>query len=262
MLNVEYLSSQKITRYRDLICGALLSNYGTLQFNQGEKIKKVIQNRQNYFKDLGIKLSCAIFQEQQHTTNIKKVTKKDQGRGAFSLKNTITNNDGLISGDKNIFLCVFTADCIPISFFDPKSRSFGIAHAGWKGILNLLAHKMVEKFKKSFGVKSKDLICYLGPSIGVCCYEISGAEDNRASKFLRHFGKEVISQKKNKIFLDLKRAIVLQLRESSILQQNIEVSPICTCCDKAHDLPSYYKSRFKTSKKLNRSILSVIGIKN
>jgi YfiH family protein len=256
-----YLYSQKINRHPNLICGALLSNYGTLQFNQGEKNSKVVGNRKRYFRDLDINLSDTIFQEQRHTTNIRQVTQKDRGKGTLSPKNIISNNDGLISIDKNVFLCAFTADCVPISFFDPKSGSFGIAHAGWKGALDLFAQKMVERLKKSFKVKSKDLICYLGPSIGVCCYEVSRAGDGRVRKFLRRFGKKVISRKKDEVFLDLKRAIILQLRKSGVLQKNIEVSPVCTCCDEKYDLPSYYKIRFKMGRKLNRSILSVIGIK-
>lgn len=262
MPNIEYLYSKKITSYPNLVCGTLLSNYGTLQFNQGENIKKVIQNRQSYFKNLNIKLSSAIFQEQKHTTNIKKVTKKDQGKGAFSLQNIIKNNDGLMSSDKGIFLCVFTADCIPLSFFDPKTYTFGIAHVGWKGTLNLLAQKMVKNFKKFFDVKPKNLICYLGPSIGVCCYEVSNAKDGRVDKFWHRFGKKVIMQKKDKIFLDLKEAVVLQLRQLGVLQKNIEIAPICTCCSKKYGLPSYYKTHFQKKKKLTRSILSIIGIKD
>lgn len=253
--NKIFLASRKISKYPNLICGALLNNYGTLQFGSKIKKKQVLENRKKYFTDLGINHEKVVLQDQIHSANIKEVNLADRGRGVLSEKDVILANDGLITCQKDIFLGVFTADCVPVSFFDPKTYALGIAHAGWKGTLKLIAKKMVLEMKSRYRVKSHNLLCYLGPAIGNCCYEVSKVRDRRVDKFLHRFGPQVIKKRGAKIFLDLKQAIELQLLSLGVLKKNIEISPICTCCSKLN-LPSY--RRDKTS----GSILSIIGIKD
>lgn len=43
-----YLFSRKIIKYKGLICGALLGNYGLLEFNNGLSDGEVIKNRKKY----------------------------------------------------------------------------------------------------------------------------------------------------------------------------------------------------------------------
>lgn len=254
-LTMKRLFSKKLSKY-PLVCGMLIGDFGPLRFNcQGKK--KIIANRIKYFKNLGIDVKNAVIQEQRHTANIKIVTKEDRGRGVFSQQDEIKNNDGLITQSTNTFLTVFTADCVPVLFFDPKNYVCGIAHAGWRGVLNLIAQKMILKFENHFYSNPSDIICYLGPAIGPCCYEVSQAKDNRVKRFLNCFGKEVIQRRDKGVYLDLKKALEIQLSEKGVLKENIEISKICTCCNRKYYLPSYYRE----GKQLNRSLLSVIGIK-
>lgn len=223
-----YLFSKKITGFCNLVCGAWLGNNKQLRFNKGEEDSLIVANREEYFKKIGIDLKNTIFQEQTHSTNIKVVSSSDRGRGAYSTKDIVKNNDALISNNKKLFLCSFTADCVPVSFFDPITHSFGIAHAGWRGTLSLIAKKTAKELNKCFGVKYSDIICYLGPFIGKCCYEVSRARDKRVQKFVSEFGSGVVIKKGVGNYLDLREAVVRQLREIGILKRNIEVSDICT----------------------------------
>lgn len=251
-----YLKSKSITGFDNLICGALSDINGQLVFKKGLSDKLVVYNRKKYFKKLGINLKDTVFQQQVHSANISLILKRDKGKGSYSVENAIKNSDAMIFQGKKVFLCSFTADCVPVSFFDPKTNAFGIAHAGWKGVLNFIAQKTAQKLNKIFKVKYSNLLCYLGPSIGSCCYEVSKAKDDRVIDFLNKFDAEVVIRKGDKIYLDLKQAISKQLLELGVLSRNIEKSDICTCCAREYNLPSYYRE----GKYLQRNILSVIGI--
>lgn len=258
--------SKKISKYPGLFADGLFDeSLGPLGFNLGKKPAEVIKAREKYFRKLQIDLKNVVLQDQNHTTNIKIITKQDCGKGIFAAKTNIKNNDGMIAKESNIFLGVLSADCVPVLFYDPKKKICGAAHCGWKGILNLLVQKMIKKSVQNFGAVSKEIICYLGPSIGKCCYEVSRADDSRTEKFVKKFGKKVIKRKKVKIYphtttsfgvgvyLDLKVALLYQLKKCGIKKENIEVSKICTCCSK-YNLPSYHRDG-----KLRQELLTVIG---
>ena len=253
-----YLFSRKIIKYKGFICGMLTGNYGLLEFNKVLSDSEVKKNRKKYLDDLGINLNETVFQEQKHSSHISIINLKDRGRGARSLKNIIKSNDGMISNEKNLFLCSFSADCVPVSLFDPGTCAFGMVHSGWRGTLNLITKKAVEKLKDAFGTEYAKLICYLGPSIKNCCYEVSKASDNRIKDFENRFGSDIIIRKNDEIFLDLQEAIRIQLQELGVLRKNIEVSNYCTCCSKEYNFPSFYRDRGN----IKNSILSITGIRN
>jgi YfiH family protein len=252
-----YYYSKKLFKYPNLIAGGFFNQKtGPLQFLFNNSRKKMNEVRKKYFKKLKIDdPKNVVLQNQQHTTNIKIITKNNLSAGVFSPKTAILNNDGMITEEKNVFLGIFSADCVPVLLYDSKKQVCGAAHCGWKGTYNLLAAKMAKKFILQFKSKPENIICYLGPSIGKCCYEISKAKDGRAEKFLKKFGKNIVTKKKDKIYLDLKTALLQQLLNCGIKKKNVEISPICTCCHPAH-LPSYYRG-----KKLKNSLLTVIGVK-
>ena len=54
--------------------------------------------------------------------------------------------------EKKIIIGILTADCVPILFYDPKTKIIGCAHAGWKGALNGIIENTIEKFSE---MKSK-----------------------------------------------------------------------------------------------------------
>lgn len=78
-----------------------------------------------FLKILGPRLKNIVTGEQIHGDKIKVVTSKNP--------KTIPKTDGLITNRKNIFLAIFTADCVPVFLYDFKKEVVGLIHAGWKG---------------------------------------------------------------------------------------------------------------------------------
>ncbi|MFA6296708.1 MAG: peptidoglycan editing factor PgeF [Patescibacteria group bacterium] len=252
--------SQKLSKHNNLIQGLAIGDFGHLKFGDDgseNNIEKVVENRKKYFDIFGIDLKKVVMQNQVHGTHISLVSKKDCGKGVFSPDSYIDNSDGLVTKDKNVFLVCYTADCLPVTFFDPKLKICGIAHSGWKGTLGNISGKMIGEFKK-MGSNVLDIIVYIGPAIGKCCYEVSEAKDDRI-KLFENLAKEFkadnfVVKENDKIYLDLKRIVKTELLDSGVKNENIEISKICTSCD--DKFPSYHRDKdFKSD------LLSVIGMK-
>src|SRR5262245_66582355 len=80
--------------------------------------------------------------------------------------------DGMVTAEKDVYLGVLTADCVPLLFIAPKQKLAAAVHAGWRGTLAGIAAKTVRLFTDRYNVAAADLEIALGPSIGVCCYEV------------------------------------------------------------------------------------------
>ena len=73
-----------------------------------------------------------VFSHQTHTTNIRKVTREDCGKG-FSRERDYQDIDGLITNEPGVALTTFYADCVPIFLVDPVKKAIGLSHSGWRG---------------------------------------------------------------------------------------------------------------------------------
>ncbi len=56
--------------------------------------------------------------------------------------------DGIVTDRKGIILCIGTADCTPVLFYDEKNQIIGAAHAGWRGALRGIAENTLEVMLK------------------------------------------------------------------------------------------------------------------
>ncbi|MDR2034460.1 MAG: peptidoglycan editing factor PgeF [Helicobacteraceae bacterium] len=131
--------------------------------------------------------------------------------------------DAMISKTPNIALAVLTADCVPILFYDPKVRAIGVAHAGWKGSVALIAIKTVEAMRENFGSNPSDILAAIAPAICAKRYEVGDAVIDEWRKLPDDF-QPALSDRR----LDLQLANRLQLRSIGVLDRNIETMALCT----------------------------------
>ncbi len=111
------------------------------------------------------------------------------------------SGDGLITENSTLVLGAVAADCMPIYFFDSKNKVFGIVHSGWKGT-GIIA-EAVGILQSRWGTAMDDLTVVLGPSAGVCCYEV---DETRYRDFTSRWGEKSGERRKGKFYLDLKSA--------------------------------------------------------
>lgn len=136
--------------------------------------------------------------------------------------------DGLVCDRAGPVLGAFAADCVPILFGDPRARVCGAAHAGWRGTVNGVAERVIERMVER-GAGAADLQVALGPSIGPCCFEV-GPEV--AAAFRERFGDidGLVVAGPNKEHVDLRVALVASLGAAGVPAANVDADPPCTRC--------------------------------
>ena len=191
--------------------------------------KKVCRNRVKIAQALHILPQQMVFCEQVHGTEIYKVTAKDAGRGVFSYQEAIEHTDALITNEKQLYLTLLFADCIPLYFFDPTEQAIGVAHGGWKGAWGEIGVKTVQAMQREFGCNPSQIQCWIGPGIGPCCFEIG---DDLAEQVRMRSGWDayLVLKEDGKWSWDLKRTHRHMLLEQGLLEDHILLSDDCTSC--------------------------------
>jgi YfiH family protein len=168
---------------------------------------------------------------QTHTTNIRRVTAMDKGKGVVYNRD-YEDIDGLITNEKGIALATFYADCVPLYFVDVQNHAIGLAHSGWRGTVNRMGACMVKAMEEQFGSRPENIYAAIGPSICQECYEVS---EEVAAEFRSWLEPAEVDEvlrngvKPGKYQLDLWRANQIILQKAGIPEKNIEVTDICTC---------------------------------
>lgn len=138
------------------------------------------------------------------------------------------NGDFLVTAQKQVGLCIYTADCLPIVFYDKFNHAIGICHAGWQGSVNSVAIKTVESMEKYFNTKPENLSVFFGPAAGQCCYEVS----LEFRKHILRYAEQVIKKVDNKFFFNLSLFNYLQLESRGIIKDNFNLMyNNCTICN-------------------------------
>lgn len=208
-----------------------------LSLNNAPDATVVLQNRRELARAVGIDPNDFVFPIQVHGTHIQRINMEHRGYGALSTETAIAHTDGLITNEKGICLMTMAADCVSLLFYDPVNSAIGAAHAGWKGTVQKISGHTVQRMQQEFGTNPQDLIVAIGPSAGPCCYEV-GTEV--IEQVLENFkDKDMLINHNGKTIFNLWEANRITLMESGVIDNNIEVSEICTLCH-SH---SFYSAR-------------------
>ena len=223
-----------INGFSTRIGGVSTGEFSSMNFitARGDSQEAVRENYKRIARVLGVELHRMTASYQTHTTNIRVVTKADEGKGIVRDRD-YTDIDGMITNTPGITLVTFYADCVPLYFVDPKKKAIGLSHSGWRGTVNGMAAKTVEAMQKNFGSDPEDILACVGPSICKDCYEIS---QDVAEAFQKAFTNaacdEFLEKKGNgKYQLDLWKANEILLSNAGILREHMAITNICTCCN-------------------------------
>ncbi|WP_145592296.1 peptidoglycan editing factor PgeF [Yersinia bercovieri] len=167
--------------------------------------------------------------KQVHGTRIVDVTEPGQECGEA---------DGLYTTHAGILLTVLTADCLPVIFSHRQGRGIAVVHAGWRGLLDGIILKMVERIARDDD--PANWLAAIGPAARSCCYEVN---EELVEQFVNRLplAKNIISPR----FRHLNLAAIAehQLRGAGIHQ--VDRVGGCTICTTVPDESDANKHHFK-----------------
>lgn len=113
-------------------------------------------NFKKFLNSVGTGFKDTVRAKIEHKDKVLLVDSKDKGKAI--------SGDALITQEKNLDLAILTADCLPISIYDPKTSVISLVHLSNKNkgtIINTTLGVMNKEFKTD----AKNLIIEIGPSI-------------------------------------------------------------------------------------------------
>lgn len=144
-------------------------------------------------------------------------------------RETLQGVDALLTRLSGLCLCISTADCIPLLVYDIRHRAVAAIHAGWRGTVNRIVLRTLEKMQACYGTKGEDVLACIGPGISLQAFEV-GEEVYEAFRDA-NFPIGQISCRNgetHKHHIDLPAANRLQLMDFGVPARQIEVSGLCT----------------------------------
>lgn len=232
-----HLFSTRIGGVSQGVCSSM-----NLSFTRGDDENAVHENFQRIANVLGASKNQFVLSDQTHTDHIHVVTKEDSGNGLTKAL-PYHDIDGLITNVPGLVLSTFYADCVPIYIVDPVHKAIGLCHSGWKGTVAEIGLKTVRKMHEEYGSEPKDMYAAIAPSICQDCYEVSedvilevcktfDSADGQDKGYPHGLCEELFYKKDNgKYQLNLWNACKAYLIKAGILEEHIEITDICTCCN-------------------------------
>ena len=217
-----------------------------LAYHMGDKVETVDENFKLISKVIGfdhekIAMTNQIHQDEVHIINDYEPIPK--------------GIDGLITTISGPVLTTYYADCVPLLFLDPIKKVIANSHAGWRGTMQNIAKKTVDKMVAQFACRTQDILVGIGPSISVENFEV-GKEI--AEEFERNFPQitsHLYQKSKQKWHIDLVAINRQLLIEAGLLDKNLEIANLCTYENSQH----FYSHRRDGSARGNMA--SMISLK-
>jgi hypothetical protein len=221
--------------------GVSAAPYDTLNLGArwGDVLAKVEENRLRLLRAVDVARPLYVAR-QVHGTNVARVRAGDDPTAIARIE-----ADALITGDPEVTLGVFVADCIPAVVVDPRTGAVAAAHAGWRGTVAGVLPAVVRALAAEFGARPGDLRVALGPAIGACCFEVGpevAREFETALGGAASAADVVMPSPRGvagKWHVDLKAANRLLLARAGVDPDAVDALTDCTC----HDVARFFSYR-------------------
>ncbi len=176
--------------------------------------EKNTENKQVFFGELNIEDRNHIHNKQIHSSIILPADNRN-------------DCDGIYSSNYSNALYILTADCYNIFFSTDNGKTFGVVHAGWKGVLKGIIDEMAKMFKG----ESKVIIAQ-----GICEKHFI-VDDDVKSLFVDKYSDKYCSlTDNNKTQIDIRQIINDSLKPFCEIS-NME---LCNVCE--HELLFSYRN--------------------
>ncbi len=205
----------------DLGQSAAMPDIGYNGFNQWRNPS----NRKLLAQRLGIDANRFVVPHQTHSNHVAHVSEPCQ----------LEDVDAVFTTEKNLCVCVSTADCIPVLLYDERNGVVAAVHAGWRGTVARIVECTLECMQNECGTQGDDVKAVIGPGISLDAFEV-GDEVYEAFRSAG-FPMQQITRRDAKWHIDLWEANRLQLENCGV--RRIELCGECTFTNHTR----YYSAR-------------------
>lgn len=224
---VEYIQFKRLLEYKDKIVHAY-----TIGLEKNYRRSQAQDNYVHLCNAIGADYKKLVYSNQLHTDKVEALEDiKDFEQEKIRV-------DGLCTKTKGLTLSTINADCILFLFYDPIKNAIANVHSGWKGTLQRISIKTIQKMEEEYGCNPKDIICSISPSIRKCHFEVeSDVKDLYENEFkdienLDEAIEETVPKEKWHIDTVLINKILL--KRKGLLEENIIDSNLCSVCNKEY----------------------------
>lgn len=170
-----------------------------------------------------------IVPHQTHGTTVLRIDSEFLSQDNSQKTEQLYGVDATFTAERNLFLCVTTADCVPILIYDSQKEVVAAIHAGWRGTVGRIVEKTVLAMCDAYGCLSENMLVGIGPAINVENYEVG---DEVVQQFLdERFDLNGVLVQKNtfsKKHIDLKEINRRELIRLGVPENAIEKTNYCT----------------------------------
>jgi copper oxidase (laccase) domain-containing protein len=223
---------------------------GNMSFKWGDP-EEVWQNRRKFFHQHHLALESCVVMEVEHLDKIVEVSELHTQLGIRD-DNTAIKSEALVTATPNIFLFLLTADCLPITFFDPVNEVVSLAHLSRKSSGLHVCSKLIHFLSEKCDTKANDLRIHIGPGIHSKSYihdHLTEEEDSEWEPFIQKITPEQFS-------MDLVGFNIDQLIKNGVPRKQILESKIDTGTS-----PEYFSHRHAKKKNVPEGrFATVVGI--
>jgi YfiH family protein len=131
--------------------------------------------------------------------------------------------DALVTDDPSKLIAIRVADCVPILLSSDDGKVVAAVHSGWRGVIAGVVRNTIEATR----VSPRALIAAIGPCIGFDHFEVGGEV---LEAFTQAFGEAAPIRRREdgKGYVDLRRAVEMQLLAAGIPANQIDTTDRCT----------------------------------
>ena len=243
---VQYLQFRKLLEYSNVITHAYSIgtevNFRTARANKQQlpeqEFKKTMQDYENLCKAINVDYKNVVKTNQEHTDNIAIANKKINKNLPDVNLEEYSRTDGIITQKENLVLSTTNADCILLLFFDPVTKTIANTHSGWKGTLQRISVKTVQKMVNEFGCKPENIICCICPSIRKCHFEVDKDVKDLFEEEFKDLNisknTDIMEKQKDKEKWNIDTVLInkIILEKAGLKTENIIDSGLCSVCNK------------------------------
>lgn len=194
-----------------------------LGFHVGDVGERVRLNRLAVQRALPKYLREPVVGDQVHGTHAECVGELFAGTRWQQNEPALQGTDALVTSSRLLPLVTMVADCLPIALVDPVQKVAAAVHAGWRGLAEGVLENALGAMNATWGTTTEDVVAWIGPAIGPCCYEVG-------PEVADHFPASARPGDGDRSRLDLRHAAQRRLSAAGLVSENITGLNLCTAC--------------------------------